>query len=92
VPELIRDSGQATARLRYAYADTLLAAGREDEALEWFHRAAAADADGATDAIERIAELEGVTFAEADAPADADAQAQAPADAGADTGTEARAD
>jgi hypothetical protein len=89
-----RGSGQATARLRYAYADTLLAAGREEEALEWFHRAAAADADGATDAIERIAELEGVTFAEADGPADADAeaQAQAPADAGVDTGTEAHAD
>lgn len=73
VPELSRGSGQAAARLRYAYADTLLAAGREDEALEWFHRAAAADAEGTTDAVERIAGLEGITFAEAEAEADAGA-------------------
>src|SRR5262245_17552716 len=73
VPELSRGSGQAAARLRYAYADTLLAAGREDEALEWFHRAAAADADGATDAIERITDLEGVTFSEVDGLVDAEA-------------------
>ena len=87
VPELSRGSGQAAARLRYAYADTLLAAGREDEALEWFHRAAAADADGATDAIERITELEGVTFSEADAPeyAEPDGPADPKADALEDT-------
>jgi hypothetical protein len=86
VPELTRGTGQAAARLRYAYADTLLAAGREDEALEWFHRAAAADADDATDAIERIAELEGVTFAEVDAPANAETGADAPAYAETDAG------
>ncbi|HEX2499760.1 MAG TPA: hypothetical protein VHO00_13255 [Actinomycetes bacterium] len=86
VPELTRGTGQAAARLRYAYADTLLAAGREDEALEWFHRAAAADADDATDAIERIAELEGVTFAEVDAPANAETGADAPAHAETDAG------
>lgn len=51
-------------RLRYAYADTLLAAGRRDDALEWFHRTEAIDGEGVTDAAERAAELEGVTFVE----------------------------
>jgi tetratricopeptide (TPR) repeat protein len=45
-------------RLRYAYADTLLAAGRRDEALEWFHRTEAIDGEQVTDAAERAAELE----------------------------------
>lgn len=47
-------------RLFYAYADALNAAGRDDEAREWFARAAAADRDGDTDAAERYAELEGL--------------------------------
>jgi tetratricopeptide (TPR) repeat protein len=51
-----------TARLRYAYADALLAAGRNEEALGWFRRAADADPDGETDAAERVDELEGVSF------------------------------
>jgi tetratricopeptide (TPR) repeat protein len=45
-------------RLRYAYADTLLAAGRRDEAIEWFHRTVGIDSDDITDAAERVAELE----------------------------------
>ncbi|MGH4014939.1 MAG: hypothetical protein ACRDSL_13665 [Pseudonocardiaceae bacterium] len=45
------------ARLRYAYADNLLAAGREQEAIRWFVAAAEADADGVTDAAERATEL-----------------------------------
>jgi tetratricopeptide (TPR) repeat protein len=45
------------ARLRYAYADTLLAADRRDEAVEWFHRTVAVDANDATDAEARLAEL-----------------------------------
>jgi len=45
-------------RLRYAYADTLLAAGRTEDAVEWFHRTVAIDAEEITDAEERIAELE----------------------------------
>jgi hypothetical protein len=49
-----------SARLFYAYADALLEAGRENEASEWFARAAAADRDGETDAAERYAELEGL--------------------------------
>jgi tetratricopeptide (TPR) repeat protein len=50
-------TGQTAARLCYAYADTLLALGREDEAVQWFLRAAAADIDGVTDAEDRVAEL-----------------------------------
>lgn len=46
------------ARLRYMYADTLLAAGRPADALEWFHRTEAVDVESATDAAERAAELE----------------------------------
>jgi len=48
------------ARLRYAYADALLAGGRDDDAVEWFHRAAAVDSEQLTDAAERLAELEGM--------------------------------
>jgi hypothetical protein len=50
-------TGSTAARLAYAYADTLLALGRRDEALQWFLRAAAADVDGVTDAEDRVAEL-----------------------------------
>ncbi len=46
------------ARLRYAYADTLLSGGRRADALAWFHRTEAVDAERATDAAERAAELE----------------------------------
>ena len=45
-------------RLRYAYADTLLAAGRREEAVEWFHRTVGIDGEEITDAAERVAELE----------------------------------
>lgn len=45
------------ARLRYAYADTLLEAGRADDAVEWFHRTVAADSEVATDAADRVAQL-----------------------------------
>ncbi len=45
-------------RLRYAYADTLEAAGRASDALEWFHRTVAIDGEQLTDAAERAATLE----------------------------------
>jgi tetratricopeptide (TPR) repeat protein len=65
-PELASNSMQPwTARLRYAYADALLAAGREDEAREWFAKALEADKDGATDASDRLAEMDGVEFVDA---------------------------
>ncbi len=58
------------ARLRYAYADALLASGRESASLEWFQRAAAADQLGSTEAAERVAELEGLTVLDAVEPAE----------------------
>ncbi|MGW6574589.1 tetratricopeptide repeat protein [Streptomyces sp. NPDC054945] len=65
-PELASNSVQPwTARLRYAYADALLAAGREDEAREWFAKTLEADKDGSTDASDRLAELDGVEFVDA---------------------------
>jgi hypothetical protein len=70
-PEL-RQTGQPwTARLRYAYADALLAAGRRAEAIDWFRRSAASDADGETEASERLDELTGTTFIDAE-PDDSD--------------------
>ncbi len=58
VPELrSTSSDEWVARLRYAYADALEAAGRRADAERWFGRAADADVDGLTDAAERAAEL-----------------------------------
>ncbi|WP_307794140.1 tetratricopeptide repeat protein, partial [Actinacidiphila bryophytorum] len=54
-----------TARLRYAYADALLAVGRESEAREWFAKALEADQNGTTDASDRLAQLDGVEFVDA---------------------------
>ena len=63
IPELTNGrAGPESARLFYAYADALLDAGREDEARDWFGRAAAADTDGTTDAAERFEELDSVVF------------------------------
>ncbi len=45
-------------RLRYAYADTLEAAGRDQDALAWFHRTHAIDSEELTDADARAAALE----------------------------------
>ncbi|MFH9296087.1 tetratricopeptide repeat protein [Streptomyces sp. NPDC017520] len=65
-PELASNSVQPwTPRLRYAYADALLEAGREDEAREWFGKALEADKDGSTDASDRLAALDGVEFVDA---------------------------
>lgn len=64
-----------TARVRCAYADTLLAAGRGEEALDWFARAAAVDPEGATGAQERLEDLQGVSFLDAADPLEAEAAA-----------------
>ncbi|MCG6496816.1 tetratricopeptide repeat protein [Kitasatospora sp. A2-31] len=65
-PELASSTVQPwTARLRYAYAEALIAAGRGDEAREWFAKAAEADTDGATNASERLAEIDGLEFVDA---------------------------
>ena len=77
-----------SARLFYAYADNLAAAGREPDAVQWFMHAADADEEAETDAAARLAELtgeplpdDGVAFGEDDIPADAaDAAASTPAD------------
>lgn len=58
VPEL--EAGQRATwspRLFYAYADSLLAAGRRDEAMRWFLNAEEADDDGMTDAADRLDQL-----------------------------------
>jgi tetratricopeptide (TPR) repeat protein len=60
-------------RLQYAYADALLHAGRSEEALAWFARAADSDVDGQTDADERLAELQGLEITDlGDDPEDPD--------------------
>ncbi|BEL12703.1 hypothetical protein Q0Z83_108940 [Actinoplanes sichuanensis] len=66
------DDAEWAARLRYAYADSLLAAGRRDEAREWFARTAAVDEEQVTDAAERLLELDGVTIEGDDADEDED--------------------
>ncbi|GAB2787191.1 tetratricopeptide repeat protein [Streptomyces chlorus] len=73
-----------TARLRYAYADALLAADRADEAREWFAKAVEADRDGSTDASDRLAEMDGVEFMDALDEHD-DTATETDADAGSDT-------
>ncbi|GAB2768139.1 hypothetical protein GCM10027020_21240 [Nocardioides salsibiostraticola] len=45
-------------RLRYTYADLLETAGREQDAMAWFHRTHAIDAEELTDAAERAETLE----------------------------------
>jgi len=63
VPQLTaRRTEEWLARLRYAYADTLAELGRTADARTWFERAAQVDPDGVTDAEERVAELDGITF------------------------------
>ncbi|MDX3754478.1 MULTISPECIES: tetratricopeptide repeat protein [Streptomyces] len=100
-PELASNSVQPwTARLRYAYADALLAAGREDEAREWFAKAVESDKDGSTDASDRLAELDGVEFVDAlveDEDEDEDevapeAEAEDEAEDESETATDAEAD
>ncbi len=91
-PELASNSVQPwTARLRYAYADALLAAGREGEAREWFAKAVESDKDGSTDASDRLAEIDGVEFVDAfveDDEDDSDAVTDAEAEVEAEVGDE----
>jgi tetratricopeptide (TPR) repeat protein len=53
-------------RLRFAYAAALEAAGRVDEARQWYAKAAAVDPDGETDAAARLQELDGIRFFDED--------------------------
>ena len=62
-PELSSDEVTSwSARIKFAYADTLLEAGRTDEAREWFVKASEVDADDETEAAERIAEMDGLVW------------------------------
>ena len=70
VPDLADDDAPWAARLRYAFADTLLAAGRRDEAREWFARAADVDDDLVTDAAERLLDMDGVVIDDPVEPAE----------------------
>jgi tetratricopeptide (TPR) repeat protein len=82
VPELTGGRRRPwSARLFYAYADALLDDGREDEAREWFGRAAALDPEGETDAGERYEELDSVVI---DDLAEPDAEGDGGKDAGED--------
>jgi tetratricopeptide (TPR) repeat protein len=73
IPELTDKRGRAgRGRLFYAYADALLDAGREEEARDWFRKAAAADAVGETDAAERLDELDEVLIEDLDDDEDID--------------------
>ena len=80
VPELT--SGRLrpwSARLFYAYADALLAAGRADEARDAFARAAEVDTEGETDAADRLDELDGIEWDDLeDDDAEDDPEAQHP--------------
>jgi len=51
--ELKNENEEWALRLRYAYADALDAAGRKEEAHEWFLKCADLDPDELTDALER---------------------------------------
>jgi tetratricopeptide (TPR) repeat protein len=57
-PLMNKNRANWVVRLRYAYADTLEAAGRQGDALAWFHRTQAIDNDEITDAAERAEKLE----------------------------------
>ncbi|MFP5348169.1 MAG: hypothetical protein ACLGIA_14235 [Actinomycetes bacterium] len=58
VPELDAPHAVAHPRLLSAYADALEAAGRQEEAVEWLHKAAGADVEGETGAAERLGYVE----------------------------------
>jgi hypothetical protein len=55
-----------SARLRCAYAGALEAVGREAEARLWYSRAAEVDPEGESGAAERLLELDGVEFVDAE--------------------------
>ncbi|MBZ5740232.1 tetratricopeptide repeat protein [Nocardioides mangrovi] len=57
-PLMSKSRASWVVRLRYAYADTLEAAGRDQDALTWFHRVDAIDSEELTDAADRAEALE----------------------------------
>ncbi|MEV0752971.1 hypothetical protein [Streptosporangium sp. NPDC050280] len=89
-----------SARLAFAYADALSAAGHEGPATEWFGRAMTFDEDGETDAAERYAELTGAVIEDIEEDdiedgeifVDGDTRANDDAGAGAGAGAEGEGD
>jgi tetratricopeptide (TPR) repeat protein len=83
---------QASARLRYAYADALLETGSTEEARRMFAEAAKRDPEQLTDALQRLEELDGLTLdvgdldepeddePDDDQPEDDEAEEEAPTD------------
>lgn len=66
IPALKKATTQPwAARLLYAYADALLATGDSVAARDYFSRAAEADTQVETDAADRLAELDGISFTDA---------------------------
>ena len=62
-PELSTDEVASwSARIKFAYADTLVELGRADEAREWFVRASEVDVNDETEAAERLAEMDGLVW------------------------------
>jgi tetratricopeptide (TPR) repeat protein len=94
VRELTADEdAEWAARLRYAYADALLAADRREEAREWFARAAAVDNEDVTDAAERLLELDGITIEDDEDEDDSeDDESGAGAESADDSGARAESD
>lgn len=73
IPELAGSAHKPWAgRLRYAYAEALLALGDAGAARDWFARAVDADPEGLTDAAERLEELDGVSYVDLDGEDDAE--------------------
>ena len=77
--------GDDAARLFYAYASALEAAGRRTEALTWFQNAAAADIDDLTDAEFRLMDLNSGVNGGSVAPAPGTVADSAQADDGQDS-------
>lgn len=80
---------QSKARLRYAYADTLAAQGKDQEARSWFVSAAKLDELEETDAQARVDALDGLTidFDDTDEADEADGDDQIGEGAVHDTGS-----
>lgn len=84
LPALRKGPGSGMHRLHYAYADTLFALGRVDEARQWFDKTAQGDTEHETDAVERLEELDGVSLTdlaggEDDLPVGAGSESERPA-------------
>lgn len=76
--ESSRGQSSPVARVRYAYAQTLLAVGEVEKARVWFQRALDADTHGVTDAAERVDELDGIDVCDLDSDQDSDADSGHP--------------